>query len=174
MTDLSYWLGGRGLEMEKVKWVPGYWLEQQGEGCNWDPGRGGFEGKDEGCCLCSVFLKIDLRERERKRERERETSSTYLSIHWLILLYALTRTEPATSMYRDKVLTSWATCQGPMLSFEYVELKYLLNIQMEPSNKRKVRNKDMHLWIGVRLETDEPSLLRAVKATERGGWRWLR
>ena len=34
---------------------------------------------------------IDSRERERKGEREREICcSTYLCIHWLILVYALT------------------------------------------------------------------------------------
>ena len=58
-----------------------------------------------------------MRDREIERKKEGDTSiycSTYLCIHWLILVCALT--EPTTVVYQGDALTNWATWPG----WEYI------------------------------------------------------
>lgn len=56
---------------------------------------------------------------QRKRKNERETSicySTYLFIHWSILVCALNGARTATLAYQDDALTSRAAQPGPCLA----------------------------------------------------------
>ena len=64
-------------------------------------------------------LLIDFRKREEGRERETSICcSTYLRIHWLLLVCALTGIEPSTLEY---ALIQWAT--WPWLEEETFELR---------------------------------------------------
>ena len=98
---LCVYVGGGSM---KRNWTPvvlrGIWLCEET-----------FFWKDSLIYSPEFFLYLNFfliywfeRERERKGERERETSiccPTHLCTHWLILVCALTRMDPATWAYWD-------------------------------------------------------------------------
>ena len=60
-------------------------------------------------CVYIYFNLLILEREEGRGERERETSicSTYLYIHWLILVVPWPGIEPATLVYQDNTVTDW-------------------------------------------------------------------
>ena len=82
--------------------------------CIFDVVVGEFEYHTYPCChldqkACScIYVCMYLRERERERERERNIDfccSSYLCIHWLVPMCALTRDWTTTLVYQDQTLT---------------------------------------------------------------------
>ena len=110
-------------------------------------------------CIYIVFIDWFLERRrevgrERDRERERETSiccSTYLCIHWLILICPLTGTEPTTLVYQDNAPTNWTTRPGCVCVCLYLYFKHLANFH----------NRKFLTWESFHLSYDPLEITKA-------------